>query len=140
MRVALINPQQAAGVMRDLWPRVREHLMRGGRLVLRVEREKRSDVQNDRMWAMLRDVSKQVEWHGRRLTPDEWKDVFTASLRKLDVVPNLDSTGFVVLGLRTSRMTKGAMSDLIELMTAFGAERRIVWSDPALKAYEEMQR
>ena len=53
-----------------------------------------------------------------------WKDVFTSSLKKQDVVPGLDG-GFVVLGLSTSEMTKQEMSDLLELMAAFGAQQGV---------------
>ena len=91
---------------------------------------KRNLEQNARMWAMLSDVSQQVEWYGKRLTAEDWKHVFTASLRKLEVVPNLDGTGFVALGMSTSRMSVREMRDLIELMFAFGAERDVEWSDP----------
>lgn len=86
--------------------------------------------QNARMWAMLADISRQVVWHGRKLSQEDWKHMFSSSLRRLDVVPNIDGTGFVALGLSTSRMSKREMSDLIELMTAFGAERDVMWSDP----------
>jgi hypothetical protein len=92
---------------------------------------KRNLEQNARMWAMLADVSAQVEWYGRWLTSEDWKHVFTASLKKLDVVPNLDGTGFVALGMSTSTMSVREMRDLIELMFAFGAERGVSWSDPA---------
>lgn len=34
---------------------------------------KRSLPQNARMWAMLTDVASQMQWHGQRLTPDDWK-------------------------------------------------------------------
>jgi hypothetical protein len=91
---------------------------------------KRNLEQNARMWAMLSDVAQQVEWYGKRLTAEDWKHVFTASLRKLEVVPNLDGTGFVALGMSTSRMSVREMRDLIELMFAFGAERDVEWSDP----------
>lgn len=90
---------------------------------------KRNLEQNARMWAMLADVSRQVDWYGKRLTPEDWKHVFTSSLRRLEVVPNLDGTGFVALGLSTSRMSVREMSDLIELMAAFGAERGVVFAD-----------
>jgi hypothetical protein len=106
-------------------------LIAGHRLVLEVRPETRSSEQNARMWAMLTDVSRQVDWYGKRLTPEDWKHVFSSSLRKLDVVPNIEGTGFVALGLSTSRMTKGEMSDLMELISAFGAERGVAWSDPA---------
>jgi hypothetical protein len=86
--------------------------------------------QNARLWAMLGDVSKQVDWYGKRLGAEDWKNVFSASLRKLSVVPNLDGTGFVALGLSTSRMSKSELSDMLELMFAFGAERGVAWSEP----------
>jgi hypothetical protein len=89
----------------------------------------RSSDANARLWAMLADVSRQVEWYGKRLTPEDWKHVFSSSLRKLQVVPNLDGTGFVALGLSTSRMGKREFSDLMELISAFGAERDVVWSE-----------
>jgi hypothetical protein len=78
---------------------------------------------------MLTDITKQVDWYGRRLNQWAWKDVFTAALQKQDVVPGIDG-GFVVLGLHTSRLSVKKMSELIELMMAFGAEHKVVWSDP----------
>lgn len=89
----------------------------------------RSLEQNAALWANLADISEQVEWYGRKLSPEDWKHVFTASLKKLDVVPNLDSTGFVALGSSTSRMSKRELSDLIELIRAFGAERGVRFKD-----------
>ncbi len=80
--------------------------------------------QNAAMWAMLTDVSEQVVWHGRRLSPDSWKHIFTSSLKKQDVVPGLDG-GFVVLGQSTSSMTKREMSDLLELIACFGAQHDV---------------
>lgn len=85
--------------------------------------------QNARMWAQLHDISEQVDWYGKKLTPEDWKHVFSASLRKLEVVPNLDGSGFVALGISTSRMSVREMRDLIELMLAFGAERGVEWSN-----------
>ena len=37
--------------------------------------------------------------------------------------------GFVVLGLSTSNMTKQEMNDLQELISAFGAEHNVTWSE-----------
>ena len=86
--------------------------------------------QNAKMWPMLQDVSRQVIWHGLRLTPDDWKDMFTAALKNLRVVPNIDGTGFVAIGQRTSTMSKRTFSDLVELIYAFGAQHGVVWSEP----------
>jgi hypothetical protein len=89
---------------------------------------RRSLPQNDRLWAMLTDIARQVDWYGQKLTPEDWKDVFTASLRKARVVPGIDG-GFVPLGMRTSDMSKGEMSDLFELISAFGAEHNVRFGD-----------
>lgn len=91
--------------------------------------DKRSSDQNNLMWAMLDDVAKQVEWYGAHLSADDWKDIFTASLRKARVVPGLDPGTVVALGLRTSKLKKDEFSALIELIHAFGAERGVVFHD-----------
>lgn len=96
--------------------------------VVEVRAKTRTLAQNARMWAMLTDVSRQVDWYGRKLSPEEWKDVFTASLKRQDVVPGIDG-GFVVLGARTSRMTVREMWDLMELMSAFGSERGVKFTE-----------
>ena len=97
--------------------------------ILTVQEPTRTAEQNSRLWPMLSDVSRQVEWYGRKLSNEDWKHVFTASLHKLDVVPNLDGTGFVALGQSTSKMGKRQFADLIELIFEFGARHGVVWSD-----------
>jgi hypothetical protein len=77
-----------------------------------------------------------VCWHGQYLTKEAWKDVFTASLRKQQVVPGLDG-GFVVCGLSTRVFSKKMFSDLIELILAFCAEQGVRISAP--KGYESWQ-
>lgn len=91
---------------------------------------RRTLPQSDKMWAMLTDIARQVDWYGQKLTADDWKDVMSASLRKARVVPGLDG-GFVPLGMHTSDMSKQEMSALIELIYAFGAERGVVFGDEA---------
>jgi len=97
--------------------------------IVKVHAPTRSLDQNAKLWPMLHDVADQVEWYGQKLSADEWKDVFSAALKKAKVVPGLDG-GFVVCGQRTSNMSKREFSDLIELMYAFGAERSVAWSEP----------
>lgn len=131
LSLSLHEPQQAHKAFAYAWTLAKAALMAGHRLVLEVRPEKRSDAQNRRLWSMLTDVSQQVDWHGHRLTPDEWKDVFTAALKKQKAVPGIDG-GFVVCGQRTSKMTKAEMSELQTLMEAFGAQQGVVfrvWGD-----------
>lgn len=94
---------------------------------------KRSIPQNDRMWAMLTDVARQVEWHGVKLSPDDWKLVFLDALkRELRTVPNLDGNGFVNLGRSSSDLSKEEMSDLIELIRMFGDKHGVRFGDDEL--------
>ncbi len=113
--------------------------LKGGpvRVILTRIEEKRTDSQNRLLWAILRDVSEQVVWYGKKLGSDDWKQVFTAGLKRQRAVPGVDG-GFVMLGSSTSRMSKRQFSDLVELIYAFGSEHQVAWSDPALKAYEEL--
>lgn len=91
--------------------------------------DKRSTDQNDLMWALLTDVAAQVEWFGEKLSPEDWKDIFTASLRKARVVPGIEPGTVVALGLRTSKLRKDEFSQLIELIYAFGVERGVVFHE-----------
>jgi hypothetical protein len=127
--MSLYNAQQAHQAIQTAWTHAKALLMAGHRLVLEVRPEKRSDAQNRRLWAMLSDISAQVDWYGNKLSDEEWKDVFTAALKRQKVVPGLDG-GFVVCGQRTSRMTKAEMAELHELMEAFGAQQGVRFTAP----------
>lgn len=129
LTLTLWEPTKAHQSLQEAWRHIKSMLMAGHRLVLEVRPEKRSDAQNRRLWAMLHDISEQVNWHGNRLTDEEWKDVFTAALKRQKVVPGLDG-GFVVCGQRTSKMTKAEMSELQELMEAFGAQQGVRFTAP----------
>lgn len=97
---------------------------------------KRSHEQNSLLWSRLSAISAQVEWYGRYLTSEDWKDVLSASLRKARVVPGLDDGTFVPLGMRTSQMNKQEFSDLLELAAAFGAERGVSFPEDMPKAWK----
>ncbi|MDK2634107.1 recombination protein NinB [Pantoea stewartii subsp. indologenes] len=47
-----------------------------------IQERKRSSDQNRRMWPLLHDLSRQVEWYGQKYTPDDWKDLITALVAK----------------------------------------------------------
>lgn len=106
----------------------------GTRLEFREAR--RSHEQNDKMWAMLTDVARQRPVHnGVKMTPDLWKAVFMqAAGAEMTMLPTLEADGFFPLGLRSSELSKAEMSDLIELMTAWGAANEIQWTEQRLAA------
>ena len=104
-----------------------------------VKEPKRSKAQNDRMWPMLNDVSRQVLWHGQRLAPEDWKDLFTALWLKTKKLEQRSAPG-IGGGVRTSKMRKASMTELIEIMFWFGSERNVRWSDDSWREYEWSQR
>lgn len=121
----LWNTQQGHQALLSAWNQcIKPMLMAGHKMVLEVKKETRSSAQNRRLWSMLTDLSEQVNWHGRKLTAEEWKHVTTAAIQKQDVVPGIDG-GFVVLGKSTSKMTKGEMVELQDLIEAFGAQQGV---------------
>lgn len=98
------------------------------------KRAKRTNDQNALMWAMLTDFSEQLDWYGMKMSPPDWKLFFLDALkREVRVVPNHDGTGFVNLGRSSSDLSKEEMSDMIEVMHAFGAEHGVVFHEPAEK-------
>src|SRR5690606_3182977 len=91
---------------------------------------KRTTPQNDRFWAALTDIARQVPYHGLRLTPDDYKLIFLDALkREVRMVPNLDGNGFVSLGRSSSDLSKDEFSMLLELVYAFGAKHGVKFGD-----------
>ena len=95
---------------------------------VRISPPTRSLEANARFWALLTEVSEQVVWHGRKLSPDEWKIIFSAAWKKQEVLPGIDG-GFVAMGQSTSKMSKREMSDLMTLIEAFGVEHQVIFHD-----------
>ncbi|EPC1463930.1 recombination protein NinB [Cronobacter sakazakii] len=108
-------------------------------LIVEVKQRTRSLDQNRRLWATLRDVSEQVAWHGMKLDSEDWKHIFTAALKGQRSAPGING-GFVVLGQSTSKMRVSELSELLELIYAFGADRDVRWSEDAQEAIEWARR
>lgn len=85
--------------------------------------------QNAKLWSVLGEIAAQVEWYGKHLDAECWKHLLSSHLKRQEVVPNLDGTGFVVMGISTSRMSKSEFSDLIELAHSFGAQHNVTFGD-----------
>lgn len=90
----------------------------------------RSLDQNSLLWPLLECFSKQLLWpvNGEmvKLEPEEWKDILTAAFRQETVRLAMGlSGGMVMLGLRTSKMTKRDFSEFIEFILATAAQRGV---------------
>lgn len=92
---------------------------------------KRTLPQNDRMWAMLTDIASQATHNGRRYGTEEWKVIFLNALgRETKFLPSLDGQTFVPWGQSSSDLSKEEMTEMIEMMFAWGAENGVVFNEP----------
>ena len=102
-------------------------------VIVRAVRSRRSLEQNARMWAMLADVARQVQWPVNgvmtTLEPEDWKSLVTAAVKSETRMAAGLSGGFVMLGRKTSTMSVQEMTDVIEYLFAFGAERGVEWKN-----------
>lgn len=100
----------------------------GTRVELKAAR--RSLAQNDRLWAMLTDISTQKQHCGRKYTPDQWKILMMhACGREVQFLPSLDQSTFIPWGQSSRDLSKQEMTELIEFMLAWGAENGVVFHD-----------
>lgn len=122
-----------------------------------VEEQKRSTDQNDKMHAMIGDIAKHCTFMGRKWDREDWKrllsDAFVRVMREqakaegnpdpfaeqCKMVPSLDGSGFVQLGVQTRRFKKSMASEFIEFLFCYGAEAGVVWSDTSKHYIEEME-
>ena len=129
IRIRLHSPQQAHAAITSAYQAVKPWLMAEHKFDLTIKPETRSSAQNRRLWAMLADVASQVVWHGQKMSSEDFKHIFSAALKRTRVCPGIDG-GFVVLGQSTSQMTRAEMSEMQELIEAFGAEHGVRFTAP----------
>ena len=93
-----------------------------------VSAPKRTMPQNDKLWAMLTDISI-AKPLGRKMTPEQWKAVMMAACGwEVQFLEGLDGQPFPA-GFRTSKMNKQQMADLITFIQATGDGWGVKWTD-----------
>jgi hypothetical protein len=98
-----------------------------------VSPQKRSDIQNDKMWALLGDVA-DARPEGRNWTPETWKAAFMHYLgHQVRFCEGLEGTGPFPLGFHSSRLSVGEMSDLITCIIKYGDEHKVKWTHDELE-------
>ncbi len=138
-KTTIYEPVQAHKALLEAWNWVKPMVIAGHRLTVVIKPETRSLAQNNLMWSCLTDLSTQLQWCGKKMTPEGWKDFITAHIDGQDIVPNMDGTGFVTIGRgkSTSQMTIKEMTEVIELCHAFGADKNVKWSKTSIGRDDE---
>lgn len=101
--------------------------------LVEVRPDTRTIAQNRLLWALLNDLSRQVSWQVNgekvKLSPDDWKDIATASSYQESRITSGFKGGVVMLGRSTRRMNKSEFSDLVNTILEFGDDQGVKWTD-----------
>ena len=93
--------------------------------VMSIAEPKRTNEQNDKMWAMLGEVST-AKPDGRHWTPQQWKAAFMDGCGHQPVYQeSLEGGGFICTGYKSSRLKVAEMSDLIESIYEYCARKGV---------------
>ena len=97
--------------------------------VMTIAPAKRTSDQNNKMWALLSDISR-AKPEGRMWPPETWKAAFMHLLgHQVRFADGLDNSGPFPVGFRSSRLTKQQMSDLIEFATEYAVRHGVPLHD-----------
>lgn len=132
-------------IMTAVWDTVSEAIHSGG-LDVTVAMMSKTRAQEARYHAMMSDISKQIEFDGKRFSAKVWKvklkDQFEHELIAMgtplskpgSVTMSLDGARVVQIPPESKEFRKNEASDFIEYLFSFGAENGIEWTDPETQA------
>jgi hypothetical protein len=94
----------------------------------------RSLDQNSRFWAMLTDCAVQGRINDRRFNTEQWKLMFLHAYAEergaeIKYLPALNRVGMVPCGRSSSDLSVAEMSELMDFISAWGAENGIKFHD-----------
>lgn len=105
--------------------------------MVRIEPPKKSRDQEAMYHAIFAEVANQHTFMGKKWDAETWKRLLVDAFARVKsaegepiqghgaMVPNLDHTGFVQLGVQTRRFTKKEASEFIEFLHAWMADQEV---------------
>ena len=129
--VRCYSPVQAhKALLTQIWPHLKNCLMAGQRMVVEVRQETRSLAENAMLHALLGQISREVEWAGKKRDVETWKRLLVAAWCRargehVEMLPALDGHGVDIVFRRTSQLTRSECAELIEYVLAWSAEHGI---------------
>ena len=133
----LQSESQASALMAKVWPKVKDSLKAGKLLRMEIKAESKSRDQEQKYHAMLGEIAEQASHLGAKWSSEDWKrllvDLFAkeTGLQGGKIIPSLDGTGIVQLGLQTRNFTKEQAMEFITFLEAWGANNGIIYKDVA---------
>lgn len=129
--VKLYSPQQAHAELTKCWQQIKASLQAGNKLELTIKRESKSRDQEEMYHAIIGHIAKQASHLGAKWDAEDWKRFLVWQFAKEvgintgKLVPSLDGTGIVQLGMQTRKFTKDQASQFTEWLLAWAAQNGI---------------
>ena len=129
--LSLWNPVQAHESIRSMWPNAKALLTAGHRLVLELRPMSKSREQEEKYHAIIGEIAGQAKHLGSKWGAEDWKrlliDKFARDTNRTHgkVIPNLDSSGVVEVGILSRKFSKADGSEFIEWLHAWAADNGV---------------
>ena len=129
------EPVQGYKQLLTAWGLLKSMLIAGHRMVIEIRQIGKSREQEEKYHAMIGEVAKQAQHLGASWQAEDWKrlliDKFARETGRTHgkVIPNLDKTGVVEVGIQSRKFSTSDGSEFIEWLHAWGAENGITYSD-----------
>lgn len=127
----LYSAQQAHAAWCELWPRLKASLIAGKQFELTITEVTKSREQEKHYHALIADVARSAQHLGAKWDAESWKrlllDKFARDTGRTPgrIMPNLDGTGIVDVGLQSRRFSVSDASEFIEWLQAWCVENGV---------------
>ena len=119
-----------------VWPKIKEIIQSGKKVILEVTEESRSNPQNKKFHAIIGQIARQAEHAGAKWDAEAWKRLLIDQWAKDtnrsrgDVVASIDGGDVIQLGIQSRKFTKEEGADFIEWLLAWSAQNGIDIKEP----------
>ena len=131
MRMQLINAQQMQPAFRTVYDQAKALLMAGHRPVLWLKEEDQSRDQQEMYHSLIGEIAAQASHLGAKWGAEDWKRLLIDKWARETgrshgkVIPNLDGSGVVEVGVLSRKFGKRDANEFIEWLYAWGAENGV---------------
>ena len=127
--------EQATALMKKIWPEIKLALSVNQKMTLEIKEANKSRDQEAKYHAMLSEIAVQAQHMGAKWDAESWKRFLVYEFCKQlglpqgQIVPSLDGSGIVQLGLQTRDFSKERAAEFIEFLEAWAADKEIIFKN-----------
>lgn len=131
MRMQLINAQQMQPAFRTVYDQAKALLMAGHRPVLWLKEEDQSRDQQEMYHSLIGEIAAQASHLGAKWGAEDWKRLLIDKWARETgrshgkVIPNLDGSGVVEVGVLSRKFGKRDANEFIDWLYAWAAENGV---------------